>query len=54
MNRREWAVWRIHIIRRSYRDPQYGMMLWGWHNNSRVTFDVWVHTTLWTFRWLGE
>lgn len=56
MNRKDWTVWRFHVIKRSYNDPQYGTLLWGWNDAGsagRITFDVWLHKALWTVRWLG-
>ena len=49
--RRDWFIGPLHVIVRGYREPaQYGCLLWstghGW------TFDVWIHQTLWTLRWV--
>lgn len=43
MDRKDWFLGRLHIIRRGYVEPQYGMLYWG------GTLDVWFHETLWTF-----
>lgn len=47
--RRDWYLWRLHIIRRHYNDPQYGTLLWG--SEYGWAYDIWFHRTLWTFRW---
>jgi len=53
MNRRDWMIWRLHIIKRSHSHPQYGLVLWSLEYASLThTFDIWVHRTLWTFRWV--
>lgn len=45
MNRRDWHVGRLHIIRRDYTDPpQYGWLWWG------EALDVWIGQTLWVLR----
>lgn len=50
MNRRDWHIGRLHIIRRDYTEPpQYGWLLWGTSHPYRTTFDVWIKQTLWTF-----
>lgn len=49
-DRKDWHWWRLHIIKRGYRDdPQYGFILWGMRRNT-PTLDVWIKRTLWTVR----
>mgnify|MGYP007090097874 CR=1 FL=1 len=49
--RRDWNFGRLHVIRRSYTEPQqYGWLLWGIDRPYSTTLDVWFKQTLWTFR----
>ena len=52
MSRRDWNLWRLHVIRRGYTDaPQYGCLLWR-PRYGPWTFDIWTTRTLWTVRWV--
>lgn len=54
MNRRDWYLGRLHLIRRGYEShPQYGWLIWSSAYNAFTawTLDVWFHRTLWTVRW---
>lgn len=53
MKRRDWTLFRLHIIKREYDAPQYGFLIWTVdHASLTRTLDVWLYRTLWTFRWL--
>lgn len=53
MNRRDWFLGRLHVIRRGHSGhPQCGCLLWGVGQGYTPTLDVWVLRTLWTFRWV--
>jgi hypothetical protein len=45
MNRKDWYLGRIHVIKRKYTTPQYGMLIY-----RPLTIDIWFNKTLWTFR----
>ena len=50
MDRKDWSLGRLHIIRRRHGDyPQYGCLAWGRHTVGYWTVDVWLNRTLWTF-----
>jgi hypothetical protein len=53
MNRKDFYIGSLHIIKRNYEDPQYGILLW--NRNKRIpTFDIWFNKTLWTLRRSGS
>ena len=55
MNRKDFYIGSLHIIKRNYEDPQYGILLWNRKPRSNIpTFDIWFNKTLWTVSKLGR
>jgi hypothetical protein len=54
MNRKDFYIGSLHIIKRNYEDPQYGILLWRKPRSHIPTFDIWFNKTLWTVRKLGR
>lgn len=48
--RRDWFFGPLHLIKRGYREPQYGFLIWRDPAERTPTLDVWVRRTLLTLR----
>ena len=55
MNRRDWRIGRLHVIKREYNDSQWGALFYAddaaawWHE---PTLDIWLRRPLITLRWM--